>query len=52
MVKHSKSFSIRIFSGQTDRTMEFNTQKKVINNGLKNLEELRIWLNNNKEKWV
>ena len=52
MVKHSKSFSIRIFSGKTNRTMEFNAQKKVINNGLKNLEELRIWLNKNKEKWV
>ena len=30
LVKHSKSFSIRIFSGKIDRTMEFTAQKNGI----------------------
>ena len=52
LVKHSKNFSIRIFSGKTDRTMDFNTQKEIVNKGLENLEELRLWLNENKENWL
>jgi hypothetical protein len=52
LVKHSKSFSIRIFSGKIDRTMDFDNQKEIVNKGLENLEELRFWLNENKENWL
>jgi len=52
LVKHSKSFSIRIFSGKIDRTMDFDNQKEIVNKGLENLEELRFWLNDNKENWL
>ncbi len=51
LVKHSKSFSIRIFSGKIDRTKDFDIQNSVINKGLENLEEIRLWLNKNKENW-
>lgn len=48
-VKHSNSFSIRVFSGQIDRTKEFKTQIDNIENGLKNIERIRDWIirNNN-----
>jgi len=52
LVKHSKSFSIRIFSGKIDRIEGFDNQKAVVNEGLRNLEELRLWLNKNKENWL
>tara|TARA_B110000879_G_scaffold199364_1_gene272180 strand:- start:65 stop:991 length:927 start_codon:yes stop_codon:yes gene_type:complete len=52
LVKHSKSFSIRIFSGKIERTMDFDNQKEIVNKGLENLEELRFWLNENKENWL
>lgn len=46
--KHSKSFSIRYFSGKCDRTKDFETQKKNVNKGLENMEKLRMWLNKEK----
>jgi len=49
LVKHSKSFSIRIFSEKIDRTKDFNAQKELVNRGLENLEELRFWLSENKK---
>lgn len=52
LVKHSKSFSIRIFSGKTDRTKDFNTQQEAVNKGLENLDKLRLWLKENKENWL
>lgn len=42
--KHSKSFSIRVYSGKVDRTKDFNTQIDNVENGLKNLERIRIWI--------
>lgn len=43
-VKHSKSFSIRVFSGKIDRIKDFNDQIKNVENGLKNIEKIRDWL--------
>lgn len=43
-VKHSKSFSIRVYSGKIDRTKDFNKQIENVERGLKNLELLRNWL--------
>lgn len=42
--KHSKSFSIRVFSGRVDRTKDFNSQIENIENGLQNLERIRNWI--------
>lgn len=50
-VKHNKSFSIRYFSGKCDRMKDFETQKENVRKGLENLEKLRKWLNENKNKW-
>ncbi|MDX1774017.1 PD-(D/E)XK nuclease family protein [Oceanihabitans sediminis] len=47
-VKHSKSFSIRVFSGTIDRTKDFNEQLENIDRGLKNLERTRNWIIENK----
>ncbi len=44
LVKHAKSFSIRIFSGKIDRTKDFKSQISVIDQGLKNIEYLRDWI--------
>lgn len=46
--KHNKSFSIRIFSGEIDRTQDFNKQIDKVINGLKNLERIRDWIIENK----
>ena len=46
--KHSKSFSIRVFSGKIDRTKEFDIQVDNVENGLKNLERIRNWIIENK----
>ena len=46
--KHSKSFSIRVFSGRIDRTKDFNDQLENVTNGLKNLMKLRNWIIENK----
>lgn len=47
--KHSKSFSIRVFSGKIDRTKEFDKQIANVEKGLKNLERIRNWIIENKE---
>ena len=52
LIKHSKSFSIRIFSGKINRTKEFSDQMQLVEKGLDNLERLRLWLNKNKENWL
>lgn len=44
LVKHNKSFSIRIFSGKIDRTKEFDSQIDLVKNGLNNIEILRNWI--------
>lgn len=44
LIKHSKTFSIRIFSGKIDRTKAFQDQIEPVKNGLKNLEYLRDWV--------
>jgi len=49
--KHSKSCSIRVFSGKIDRTKDFNEQIDNVNNGLKNLERIKNWLIENKN-WL
>ncbi len=46
--KHSKSFSIRLFSGKIDRTMDFQTQIENVDKGLSNLELIRNWIIENK----
>ncbi|HTO35393.1 MAG TPA: PD-(D/E)XK nuclease family protein, partial [Flavobacterium sp.] len=46
--KHSKSFSIRVYSGKIDRTKDFNKQIDNVENGLKNLERIRNWIIENK----
>ncbi|ANW96165.1 hypothetical protein AXE80_07695 [Wenyingzhuangia fucanilytica] len=46
--KHSKSFSIRVFSGKIDRTQDFNKQLENVDNGLKNINRLRNWIIENK----
>ncbi|MEH1009214.1 PD-(D/E)XK nuclease family protein [Winogradskyella sp. ECml5-4] len=46
--KHSKSFSIRVYSGKIDRTKDFNEQLQNVNIGLKNLERIRNWIIENK----
>lgn len=45
--KHSKSFSIRVFSGKIDRTKDFNQQIENVNKGLENLERIRNWITEN-----
>lgn len=45
---HSRSFSIRVFSGKIDRTKEFDKQVDNVENGLKNLERIRNWILENK----
>lgn len=47
--KHSKSFSIRLFSGKIDRTMDFQTQIENVDKGLSNLELIRNWIIENKK---
>jgi len=49
--KHSKSFSIRVFSGKIDRTKDFNEQINHVDNGLKNLERIRNWIIEN-QNWL
>jgi hypothetical protein len=44
LVKHAKSFSIRVFSGIVDRTSCFDEQLENIEVGLQNLEKIRNWL--------
>ncbi len=46
--KHSKNFSIRVFSGKIDRTKDFNEQIDNVENGLQNLERIRNWIIENK----
>ena len=46
--KHSKSFSIRVYSGNIDRTKDFTKQIDNVENGLKNLERIRNWIIENK----
>jgi len=46
--KHSKRFSIRVFSGKVDRTIDFDGQIDNIENGLQNLERIRNWIIENK----
>lgn len=46
--RHSKSFSIRVFSGKIDRTKDFNKQVDKVENGLQNIEKLRNWIIENK----
>jgi hypothetical protein len=52
LIKHSKSFSLRIFSGKIDRTREFDTQIIEVENGLNNIELIRNWLFENKNYWT
>ena len=49
--KHGKSFSIRVFSGKIDRTKDFKEQIDAVENGLKNLEQIRNWIIGNKN-WL
>ena len=44
LVKHSKSCSVRVFSGKVDRTKAFEEQVDLVRKGLENLEGLRVWL--------
>lgn len=46
--RHSKNFSIRVFSGKIDRTKDFNEQIDNVKNGLNNLERIRNWIFENK----
>lgn len=39
--KHDKSFSIRVFTGNIDRTKEFNKQIENVENGLNNIVQIR-----------
>lgn len=42
--KHSKSFSIRIYSGVIDRTKDFESQKDAVKKGLDNILFMRDWI--------
>lgn len=42
--KHSKSFSIRVFSGVIDRTRDFEEALSHIETAFQNLERIRDWL--------
>ncbi len=46
--KHSKSFSLRLFSGKVDRTKEFSEQIEIVEKGLKNLIRIRDWIKSNR----
>jgi hypothetical protein len=46
LVKHSKSFSIRIYIGKIDRTKDFSSQVSIIDESIKNIELLRNWILN------
>lgn len=46
IVKHSKTFSIRMNSGKVDRTLNFENQIENIERGLTNLEKIRDWIIN------
>jgi hypothetical protein len=48
LVKHKKSFSVRINVEKIDRTKDFQSQIDKIDNALEKLEELRIWVTSNK----
>ena len=48
LVKHSKSYSLRIFTHKIDRTKEFQDEKHKIEEGLKQLDFLRNWIINHK----
>jgi hypothetical protein len=49
--KHSKSFSIRVFSGKIDRTKDFKEQIDNVDRGLQNIERIRNWIIENKN-WL
>ena len=49
--KHSKSFSIRAFSGIVDRRKNFDEEIGHVEIGLQNLERLRNWIIENKN-WL
>lgn len=46
--KHSKCFSIRVFSGKIYRAKDFNSQIENVENGLQNLVKIRNWIIENK----
>lgn len=46
--KHSKSFSIRIYSEKVDRTKDFKVQIRNVEDGLKKLDQIRNWIIENK----
>ncbi|HQM85052.1 MAG TPA: PD-(D/E)XK nuclease family protein, partial [bacterium] len=48
--RHSKSFSIRVFSGKIDRTKNFSDQIVNVENGLQNIEKIRDWIIENMEQ--
>ena len=48
MVKHSKSISIRVPSKKIDRTKDFQSQIMQVEEGLKDIEQLRDWIIANK----
>ncbi len=42
--KHNSNFSIRVFSGEIDRTKDFLTQEKLVAKGLENMKAIVNWL--------
>jgi hypothetical protein len=48
LVKHSKSYSLRIFTDKIDRTKKFQDEKNKVEEGLKQMEYLRDWILNHR----
>lgn len=48
LVKHSKSYSLRILTDKIDRTKEFQDEKNKVEEGLKQMEYLRDWILNHR----
>ncbi|WP_228914596.1 hypothetical protein [Salinimicrobium sediminilitoris] len=47
LVQHSKTFSLRIFTGTIDRKDDFKNQVEVVDYGLQAMTELAKWILDN-----
>jgi predicted RNase H-like HicB family nuclease len=48
LIKHKSYFSIRIYSGKIDIAKGFDSQIETVKKAINNLDEIRLWLNENK----
>lgn len=48
LVEHARTISLRIFTGELDRTLNFDDQVQVVDWGLQSITELSHWILNNR----